>query len=197
MFCFSVRCRGFSSIAGCPGNHEYAEDFAQYTHRFRVFVGDNPSSGQLPTNVSGLAGGLPNNHFYSWEMGSGTPSGVHIVSLSTEAYFFYNLTAAQYAWLDQDLAGVDRSKTPWVIVYGHRSIYCSCDSDCDDAATDVRDGPYGLEAIFNKYKVDIWINGEWNVFVLCVGRRGAAAAAAAVQVSVASDFSPHMFPPSL
>ncbi len=59
---------------------------------------------------------------------------------------------------------MDRAATPWVIVYGHRSIYCSCDGDCDGAATAVRLGPkgngqYGMEAILNKHKVDMWING--------------------------------------
>lgn len=39
----------------------------------------------------------------------------------------YNDTKAyaQYKWLKEDLASVDRKKTPWVIVMGHRPMYSS------------------------------------------------------------------------
>ena len=37
----------------------------------------------------------------------------------------------QYSWLQNDLAGVDRGLTPWVVVYGHRPMYCT-NSDRDD-----------------------------------------------------------------
>ena len=51
---------------------------------------------------------------------------------------------------------------------GHRSIYCSCDSDCDDDAVKLRtglkqaDGTYkfGLESLLNQYGVDMWFNGH-------------------------------------
>lgn len=32
---------------------------------------------------------------------------------------------AQYQWLDKGLAGIDRSKTPWVIAMTHRPMYSS------------------------------------------------------------------------
>ena len=31
----------------------------------------------------------------------------------------------QYAWLEKDLQNVDRVKTPWVILAGHRPMYTS------------------------------------------------------------------------
>ena len=83
--------------------------------------------------------------------------------MSTEAYFFYQGYEAQYAYMDSVLSKVDRTVTPWVIVYGHRSIYCSCDTDCDSDATTVREGVNGvasMETLLNKYKVGIWINGH-------------------------------------
>ena len=113
------------------------------------------TSGLTPTGVAGIVPGLPNNHFYSFDIAN-----VHIAVMSTEAYFFYNGAAQQFAWLEADLAAVDRVKTPWLVVFGHRSIYCSCDSDCDSAATAVREGAYGMEALFMKYGVDIWVNGH-------------------------------------
>ena len=147
-------------------------DFVHYTHRFRVFVG-NESNGGLTPDVPGLVGGLPNNHYYSFEVGAGTPAGVHFVAMSSEAYFYYNATEAQYEWLRADLAAVDRGRTPWLVVFGHRSIYCSCDDDCDSDATVLRrgvgatntsDGSWGMEALLNRFKVDLWINAhEHNV----------------------------------
>jgi len=32
-------------------------------------------------------------------------------------------TSAQYKWLEATLKGIDRGKTPWVILFGHRPIY--------------------------------------------------------------------------
>ena len=43
---------------------------------------------------------------------------------------------------------------------GHRSIYCSCDSDCDAAAALIRVGPFGLEELFMDQGVDLFLNGH-------------------------------------
>jgi len=152
---------------GNVGNHEWASGFGHYTNRFQVFVGNQSNSGLIPDSIGPtLVGGLPNNHWYSWDT-VWNGAGVHIVTMSTEVYWISSATPLQYAWLEQDLASVDRSKTPWVIVHGHRSIYCSCDSDCDAAATLVRNGQlingtymYGMEYLLNKYNVDLFLNGH-------------------------------------
>jgi len=125
--------------------------FDHYSHRFRSFVGDGSNSGLTPSGLNGLTPGLPNNHWFSYNVGL-----VHYVMMSTEAYFFYNGAATQFKWLEADLSAVDRKVTPWVVVSGHRSIYCSCDGDCDSAATTVREGQYGMEELFMKYGVDLW-----------------------------------------
>jgi hypothetical protein len=144
---------------GCIGNHEGFDSQAMYMHRFRVFSGNASNGGLTPSGVPGVTPGLPNNLYYSLNIGP-----LHLAAMSTEMYFTGGPgAAAQYAWLDADLAAVDRARTPWVVVYGHRSIYCSCDSDCDAAATAVRDGvagEYGMEALLNKHGVDLWINGH-------------------------------------
>lgn len=131
--------------------------FLHYANRFAVFAADN-SSGATP-GIPGLAPG-PNNHWYTYTVGP-----VFFAVMSTEAYFQYDGVAQQYAYLDAQLSAVDRAATPWVVVYGHRSIYCSCDGDCDSAATTVRlgpkgDGVYGMEGLFAKHKVDLFINGH-------------------------------------
>ena len=43
--------------------------------------------------------------------------------MSTEHDF--SPQSPQYAWLEKDLQNVDRSKSPWVIIGGHRAMYCS------------------------------------------------------------------------
>lgn len=129
-----------------------------YANRFAVFAGDN-SSGATPS-IPGLDPQNPqwNNHWYSYNVGL-----VHFVAMSSEAYFSYAGKEIQYAWIDADLSAVNRSVTPWVVVYGHRSVYCSCDSDCDGAADALRDGKFGMEGLLNRHKVDLWLNahGAW------------------------------------
>ena len=54
-------------------------------------------------------------------------------SSPTEWYYFLNygkkMVAKQYEWLVADLEAADRkenrSKRPWVVLMGHRPMYCS------------------------------------------------------------------------
>ena len=85
---------------------------------------------------------------------------MHVAVVSSEAYFYYNASAEQYAWLEADLAAVDRNSTPWVVAFTHRSVYCSCDSDCDADAATLRDGALGLEGLLHRHRVDLLINGH-------------------------------------
>ncbi|EWY82993.1 acid phosphatase [Fusarium oxysporum NRRL 32931] len=65
-----------------------------------------------------------------------------------------NKAYEQYQWLKNDLASVDRCKTPWVIVMGHRPMYSS------------HGGNYHLhlreafEKLLLKHKVDLYIAGH-------------------------------------
>lgn len=74
----------------CPGNHEEAYNFSNYVNRFT-----------MPSRDGGVDGG-DNNHFYSVNVGP-----VHVVSFSTEFYFFVEYGFAQierqYDWLVKDL----------------------------------------------------------------------------------------------
>ncbi|XP_031746130.1 acid phosphatase type 7 isoform X3 [Xenopus tropicalis] len=99
----------------CPGNHEEAYNFSNYRNRF-----------SMPGTTEGL--------WYSWNLGP-----AHIISLSTEVYFFINygkeLLAEQYRWLQKDLEEANkpsnRLERPWIITMGHRPMYCS-NFDKDD-----------------------------------------------------------------
>ena len=48
---------------------------------------------------------------------------------------------AQLNFIRADLASVDRSVTPWVVVFGHKPLYCSTDDyyDCKIGGPKVRD----------------------------------------------------------
>ena len=48
---------------------------------------------------------------------------VHMIMLSFEHDF--RPGSPQYVWLENDLKNVDRTKTPFVMVGGHRPMYCS------------------------------------------------------------------------
>ena len=100
------------------------------------------------------------HRFYSWNDGL-----VHYLAVNTNLPGNPELWNAQWEWIQADLLATNRTETPWVIAHGHQSMYCSCDGDCDGAATNVRDGPYGngtfgLEELFFKHGVDLFINGH-------------------------------------
>ncbi|XP_073248091.1 acid phosphatase type 7-like [Porites lutea] len=132
----------------CPGNHEQAYNFSNYRSRF-----------SMPGNSEGI--------FYSWNIGP-----AHIISISTEVYFFLNYgleqVVQQYDWLEKDLQEAaspkNRKLHPWIITMGHRPMYCS-NSDGDDCTKHesvVRGGLtskhlFPLEDLFYKYGVDLSI----------------------------------------
>ena len=89
------------------GNHEKRDNFTHYRERFTM-----PNKAQT------------DNHYYSLDLGP-----VHLVAYNTEALFWpdtfgVEYAARMYAWLERDLSRVDRKKTPWVVVHGHRPMYC-------------------------------------------------------------------------
>ena len=98
------------------------------------------------------------NLFYSYDAGL-----VHFVSYNTETYF--NMTGqgassgdgndcvkAQYNWMRDDLAAVNRESTPWIVAYGHRPMYCNVPAHnattnttgCDGEQEQSRNGATGL-----------------------------------------------------
>lgn len=139
------------------GNHEIAENFTHYNQRFTMI-----DSGGSVTN------GQHNNFYYSFNVGP-----VHFVAFSTEFYYFLKdvgLEALhnQYEWLKQDLtlatSPAERAKRPWIVVFGHRPMYCSS-RDRDDCSKDSNIlrkglpflGTYALEKLFYDFGVDVEI----------------------------------------
>jgi acid phosphatase type 7 len=138
----------------CPGNHENAYNFSNYRRRFSMPGGDG--EGQ----------------FYSFNVGR-----AHIIAYNTEYYYYtgygWQQIANQYKWLENDLKIANlpenRAKHPWIIVMGHRPMYCSNNDDPEHCVTKdnwARVGvpvssPYGktylyrLEDLFYKWGVDL------------------------------------------
>lgn len=145
----------------CPGNHEEAQNFTHYTSRFTV-----PNSGsQL---------------YFSYNVGP-----VHFVSISTELYFYSKYYSnehilQQYKWIERDLqqAQKDRHIRPWIVVYGHRPLYCTLDRNDDPTActldtSNLRDGisytkgvkrVAPLEPLFHTYGVDFYFSGHMHSY---------------------------------
>uniref|UniRef100_A0AAY4BS28 Purple acid phosphatase n=2 Tax=Denticeps clupeoides TaxID=299321 RepID=A0AAY4BS28_9TELE len=122
----------------CPGNHEQAYNFSNYRNRF-----------SMPGDTESL--------WYSWNIGP-----VHIVSFSTELFFYLNygldLVFKQYEWLKKDLEEAakpeNRALRPWIITMGHRPMYCS-NADRDDCTKFESYVFPGLEDLFYKFGVDL------------------------------------------
>ncbi|XP_040575753.1 acid phosphatase type 7 [Lepeophtheirus salmonis] len=132
----------------CNGNHEQFANFSHYKARFN-----------MPNDERG------DNMYYSFNMGP-----MHIISLSTEYYYFLNYglnqVKQQHDWFENDLKlanlSKNREKRPWILVFGHRPMYCSNTDkdDCTKFKARTRVGLpllhlYGLEDLMYKYKVDL------------------------------------------
>eukprot|EP00755_Sulcionema_specki_P006444 Sspe_Gene.35491::Locus_17189_Transcript_1_1_Confidence_1.000_Length_2057::g.35491::m.35491 len=129
----------------CPGNHEIEYDpkpligtpFMQYDHRMRM-----PLGGYL-------------SQYWSMEVG-----GAHLISLNS--YTDFTVGSPQYEWLLKDLASVDRTRTPWLIVGLHAPWYNSNTHHHDEKEeTGMRQV---LEPVFHKYEVDLLFCGHVHAY---------------------------------
>jgi len=134
-----------------PGNHEAADDFASYRARFWMHGGTD-------------------SIYHSFSLGN-----VHVAMISSEVYFYVGahsmaMLPEQFAWLEKDLASVDRSVHPWTVLMLHRPFYCDKNDDNDDchhATSLVRDGilgKYAMEPLLMKYGVDIVVGAHEHAY---------------------------------
>ncbi|KJE95760.1 hypothetical protein CAOG_06175 [Capsaspora owczarzaki ATCC 30864] len=138
----------------CVGNHENdGRNFSQYQARFN--------------GISRYTATTKTNLYYSFNVNY-----VHFVAFSTEMYYNTNQTIAeQYAWLEADLAQAvaNRDKQPWIVLFGHRPIYCSNVDDMPDCSSDartLREGPYSIDNLLAKYNVDIFYSAHEHSYEL-------------------------------
>ena len=79
---------------------------------------------------------------------------VHFTVISTELDF--SVKSAQYAWIKSDLQAVNRSKTPFLLLAGHRPMYIDSTND-EPGGGDLPVGRQliaALEPLMQKYQVD-------------------------------------------
>lgn len=72
------------------------------------------------------------------------------------------------AWLEQTLSNIDRKRTPWIIVTGHRPIYSSAFGYSNShGIPDGQSVPIqnAFEDLLVKYHVDIMLVGHVHVSV--------------------------------
>ena len=143
-----ISCHSVSDI-GCDEN---LRNFTAFNSRFR-----------MPSDESG---GIK-NLWYSFDFGP-----VHFISINTESdypgspvspnsFFFVPKAGGfgdQIEWLESDLQKVNRRKTPWIIVYGHRPMYNQLLTDWP--LTTKSNIKKVFEPLFHKYNVDIYFAGH-------------------------------------
>ena len=168
----------------CSGNHEHHANFSHYDARFSM-LGDRANPNQNAPISQRL-----NQHFHSFHMGP-----MQIIMFSTEFYYFtqfgWEQIRHQYHWLEEELkrANENRATRPWILVAGHRSIYCLKRAGADDEDTEsqaecntqtmerpiLRKGihmynntktapQYDLEILFQTYGVDFVFAGHEHVY---------------------------------
>lgn len=143
------------------GNHE--SDFPNTTAYYQGY--DSGGECSVPTMklLPQPAPATKDSPWWSYDVGL-----IHFVGMSTEHN--YTRGSAQWRFLEADLAGVDRSKTPWIIFGGHRSMYIN------SAYGPIVDGHYKassdlavselmiehIEPLLWKYKVNLGFYGHMH-----------------------------------
>ncbi len=137
-----------------PGNHEYYETATgQIDKKINYYnVISVPTKGEL--------GGLPSNtkEYYAFNYGN-----IHIIALDSYGldegkYRLSDPQSKQYQWLINDLEA-NKGKSLWTIITFHHPPYTkrSHDSDGEADLVAIREA---LVPIFDKYKVDLVLNGH-------------------------------------
>ena len=150
------------------GNHEYDHlELGQGKDPSGAAgVGFHPEWGNYGDDSHGECGVPTYNRFtmpgngnalfwYSFDYGS-----VHFIMLSTE----HNITegSPQHTFLAKDLESVDRKRTPWVIVQGHRPMYNSEDYTGDFKVSLGQRRMY--EDLLLKHSVDLAWYGHYHAY---------------------------------
>jgi hypothetical protein len=141
----------------CPTNNSITRmsEWQGTTAAADPYGDDSGGEGAFATfqRYSGPASGL-GVLWYSFDVGS-----VHFVLWSSE--HDYTQGSAQRAWLEQDLLGVNRSVTPWLVVAMHRPMY----NARDDSDWTITTGmAFELESLFVAAEVDLALSGHYHLY---------------------------------
>ena len=102
-----------------------------------------------------MPGASPGRPWYSFDLGP-----VHFTQMSTEHAFAPG--SEQFAWLEADLAAVDRGVTPWLVFSGHRPFLIdSYFLEDGSMASQFREA---LEPLWRRYAVDLTFTGHHHSY---------------------------------
>lgn len=123
-----------------PGNHETQFNFTAYRNWLH-----------MPFETSGSL----SPDYYSFDY-----LGIHFAMLSTEIDF--SRSSEQYQWLQADLkrANKNRKHVPWVIVAGHRPLYCSSILSRERCRVEAPLYRLYLEDLLYQERVDVYLSGH-------------------------------------
>lgn len=168
-----------------PGNHEANCDAGGTTDKSKNITYDGSICMPGQSNFTGFINhfrmpsaqsGGTGNFWYSFDHGM-----AHYIQLDTETDLghgfigpdepgglagedsgpFNSIMNAQTTWLQKDLAAVDRIKTPWVIVAGHRPWYLSYANVSKTICWTCKDV---FEPLLLQYGVDLVISGHAHFY---------------------------------
>ena len=121
----------------CAGNHETTDNYYNYLQRF-----DMPGS----------------KFYYTFTMGYVRFLALHTEAFLTETGMINDMMSFVYGVLNRSAA--DKAAYPWLIVYGHRPMYCSSKAKATACGPEASTIKGYLEALFKQYKVDLYVNGH-------------------------------------
>ncbi|PRW45579.1 Metallo-dependent phosphatase [Chlorella sorokiniana] len=140
------------------GNHE--RDWPGSGDRFPAQYDSGGECGIPYYRRTRMPTAAEDKHWFSFDFGP-----IHFIQYSTEHLF--ERGSEQRAWIEADLKAVNRSRTPWVVVGGHRPIYI--DSKWFGQAPDgdqyvaklLRES---FEELFHRYQVDATWHGHHHSY---------------------------------
>ncbi|XP_064639053.1 acid phosphatase type 7-like [Lineus longissimus] len=138
---------GYTPLLTTPGEYEHRNKYQLYSQLFSMPNTDWPMD----------------KFWYSFNTEK-----AHIISVNTELYGLEKdgMRSQQLRWLKADLIAANNatlrnlSHTPWLIVYTHRSLFCSGDDNCTDFSPKLQE----LEDLFYHFGVDLVISAQDNFY---------------------------------
>ena len=158
-----AECHSPACMASPLGRAKKLNNFSAYNARFR-----------MPSAESGGSG----NMWYSFDHGPlhvvtidtetdfpGAPSDSYLPILDTGGFCDALGCGDWLPWLEADLKAVDRTKTPWVVVGGHRPLYSLRTVDADGTPNgDSVALIAAVEDLFVAYGVDLYVCGHIHAY---------------------------------
>jgi len=137
------------------GNDSNGECGVPYRNRFHMPTPTLEAQKVEQKQPQVIAKEIDTAWWYSFDYGN-----AHFVVMSTEHDFLPG--SVQYQWMDQDLSAVNRTITPWVILGGHRPMYCSGNYTSDyQMAVQIQ---IHLEDLLYRHEVDLCLWGHYHSY---------------------------------